>query len=401
MFTGIVRETGKIGRKDQFSGGVRFEIACGPIFPGLEVGHSVSIDGVCLTVIHKENHQGESVFQVDVTPETLRRSNLGSRQPGDRVNLEPAARLSDFMGGHLVQGHVDETGTVTEIRADGSSRIFRIQASPGVLRHCVLKGAITVNGVSLTLTALHKDSFEVAIIPHTLEVTDFSSLQVGDQVNLEADVISKYVETHVRHFLGIFVLAFLLSSAFLFANTFKLQANTVLVYQNLAGGQEAQFVVRLARYHPDVFLEWESKTHQGTLHLYTHAVREGKKFSFAQLFEVGVDVESEDVMSIWLSRRIYTNLMEDGVAKIEFNRLPLRLSVEREGTFRLAVNKQSIQVPMVQIKDDRNGIWTFHKDPDNPILLEYVSPYFRQYLKTVSNSSRNSLRWVRQLPPVK
>jgi riboflavin synthase len=198
MFTGIVREAGVITELFPADEGTTFRFRCGDLLPRLEVGHSISVDGVCLTVTQK----GSDWVEVDATPETLRRSNLGGRAPGDRLNLEPPVRLSDFLGGHLVQGHVDDTGRVLAIREEGNSWIFRVSAPDEVHRYCVFKGSVTLNGISLTISGMGDEWFEVTIIPHTMEVTNMSDLRVGDPVNLEADVISKYVESHVHRRLG-------------------------------------------------------------------------------------------------------------------------------------------------------------------------------------------------------
>jgi riboflavin synthase len=175
---------------------IRF--SCGEILDDLELGHSVSVDGVCLTVAGKFHNS----VSVEATPETLRKSNLGSRRVGDQLNLEPALRSFDFLGGHLVQGHVDATGTVESIRTEGNSWVFRISVPPEVARYCVKKGSVTLNGISLTISGLEEEYFEVTIIPHTMEVTNMSDLKPGASVNLEADVISKYVESHVKRCLG-------------------------------------------------------------------------------------------------------------------------------------------------------------------------------------------------------
>ena len=194
MFTGIVREVGKILQKQLSDEGAVFRLGCSPeLYGELEVGHSVSIDGVCLTVSHKSY----GAFEVEATPETLRLTNLGGRETGDQANLEPAAKWSDFIGGHLVQGHADGTGRVACRNPEGNSWIFEIEAPLNILEHCVLKGSVAVNGVSLTLSGLNSNSFEVTIIPHTFQVTNFRLLEVGGLVNLEADLISKYVEQHV------------------------------------------------------------------------------------------------------------------------------------------------------------------------------------------------------------
>ena len=396
MFTGIVREMGEIVGKEQSAAGATLKISCRKIFSRLKLGDSVSVDGVCLTVSEK----GSGILQLEATPETLRCSNLGTRKAGDRVNLEPATKWSDLLGGHLMQGHVDGVGTVVEIRPEGNSHILRFQAPPDLLRYCALKGSIGINGVSLTISGLNSDSFEVAIIPHTMEITNVSLLKVEDQVNLEVDMISKYVEIHVRRLLGI-VAAIFLSSHLLMGDGLTLRPNMVLVYENEIKETRSQFVVRLARYRPDVFLEWESKSFQGTLHLYREAVEDARKFSFARLFENGVDMESSDVMTIWLSERMYEDLIRDGRAKIKSNQLWLKMRLEGEGTFRLTVDQEVREISVVRVRDDREQHWSFHKDPRNPILVEYVSPYLRRYLKTASTGSTNNLRWIKQLPPVK
>ncbi len=397
MFTGIVRETGEIIEKDHSTEGAAFTIRCSDLCPVLDIGHSISVDGVCLTVSGK----GQESFKVELTPETLCRTSLGQRHSGDRVNLEVSATLSDFLGGHLVQGHIDRTGKVLSIRPEGNSEIIVFSAPQEILHHCTVKGSIAVNGVSLTISRLNLDSFEVTIIPHTLTVTNFSRLKIGDLVNLEADIISKYIESHVKRLFNIWAGIFILSSTLVLANTLPLGPNTTLVYQNCSGNQCSPFVLRLARFQPDVVLEWESVKHQGTLHLYRRAVEEGHKFTFIRLFEVGTDMESKDVMTVWLSKRIYLELTETGTSKIKLNSLPVRMSVRGEGTYHVSVDETEREVPTLYVDDDRNGSWVFHQDPENPILLEYKTPHFRQHLKSVFKTSRTKLRWIKEIPPVK
>ena len=406
MFTGIVQDMGKILAKEQSEDGASFEIGSGKVAADLKPGDSISVDGVCLTVAEKK----KGVIRLELAPETLRCTNLGERSSGDQVNLEPSAKLTDFLGGHLVQGHVDQTGEVLAITPEGNSKIFRIAAPAEILRYCTLKGSITVNGVSLTLSALDSESFEVTIIPHTLKVTNFQQLEVGDSVNLEADVVSKYVESHVskyveshlRRLLGLFTGFFLLSSTLLFGSDFALGPKSILIYSNQTRQQkEAQFVFRLARYRPDIFMEWESRTGQGTIHLHRKAISEAGKFTVSSLFEVGVDVESSEMMTLWLSEKIYQDLTEKGEARIELNRSPIKLTLKDEGTYSLTINKQVEEIPVIHVEDNRKGFWTFHKSGENPLLVEYVTPYFHQHLKTVSTEPSNKLRWIRELPPVR
>ncbi len=406
MFTGIVQGTGEILSKEQNSSGSTLKIGVGDLLPELQLGNSISIDGVCLTVAEKEK---ESVTLV-ATPETLKLTNLGQRGEGDHVNLEPAARMTDFLGGHLVQGHVDGTGEVLSVTEEGNSQIFRLSAPKEVLRYCTLKGSVTVNGVSLTLSALDADAFEITIIPHTLEVTNFKDLRRGSIVNLEADIISKYVEAHVSQYLkgpgkqllGFLLVGFCLASTQLLGEDLLLGPKSILVYQNEDRQQrESQFVLRLARYRPDIFLEWESLSHQGTLHLYRDAIEKAKIFHLSTLFEVGVDIESDDSMTVWLSRKIYEELTLKGNSAIRLNRVPLRMNLKEEGTFELTVDKQVVEIPVIHVEDNQKGFWTFYRNLENPILVAYRSTYFSQQLKTVSTSPSNKLRWIHQLPPVK
>ncbi|HKA26575.1 MAG TPA: riboflavin synthase [Gaiellaceae bacterium] len=179
MFTGIVRERGKVASFD----GARLVVES-----SLEptVGDSVAVDGVCLTVAERAN--GSLAF--DVMPETLRRA----KPFGDEVNLETALRAGDPLGGHYVQGHVDGVGRVRSVEPEEESRLLVIEAPEEVLRYCVEKGSITVDGVSLTITAVTGPTFEVSLVRHTLEATTLGSLAPGDGVNLEVDVLAKYVE---------------------------------------------------------------------------------------------------------------------------------------------------------------------------------------------------------------
>jgi riboflavin synthase len=183
MFTGIVRERGRVV---SFDGG-RLVVASS-LDPN--VGDSVAVDGICLTVTDGLN--GSIAF--DVMPETLARGKPFSGE----VNLEPALRADDALGGHYVQGHVDGAGRVRSVEPQGDSRRLRIDAPPEVLRYCAEKGSITVDGVSLTIAGIDDAGFEVALVQHTLRMTTLASLQPGDAVNLEVDVLAKYVERLLR-----------------------------------------------------------------------------------------------------------------------------------------------------------------------------------------------------------
>jgi riboflavin synthase len=186
MFTGIVSERGRVASAEESAEGLRLEIDAPETASALGIGDSVSISGACLTATAVSNGR----FSVTAVPETLDRTTLGRLALEDEVNLETATRAGDPLGGHFVQGHVDAIGRIASVQA---GRVW-VEAAPEILRYCVEKGSIAVDGVSLTIAALRGDAFEVALIPHTLEVTTLGAVEPGDEVNLEVDVLAKYVE---------------------------------------------------------------------------------------------------------------------------------------------------------------------------------------------------------------
>ncbi len=190
MFTGIVREVGSVVAVTGGAAGVRLELEAPVTAALVDVGGSVAINGVCLTAEKVED--GRLVFHA--VPETLSRSTLGELVRGSVVNLEPALRAGDPMGGHIVQGHVDGIGRVQSIEAEGEGLRVIIEATADTLRYCVEKGSITVEGVSLTIAEVHDDGFGLALIPHTIAETTLSRLVPGQQVNLEVDLLAKLVE---------------------------------------------------------------------------------------------------------------------------------------------------------------------------------------------------------------
>ena len=185
MFTGLVEAMGRLEARE----GARLRFAC-PFAAELAVGDSVSVNGVCLTVEERD----EATFSCTAVAATLRRTTLGGLQPGDAVNLERALRADGRLGGHIVQGHVDGVGHLEARRPDGPWELLRIAAPEEVLRYVVPRGSIAVDGVSLTVAECGSDAFGVAIIPHTADATTLGALRPGAPVNLEADVIAKYVE---------------------------------------------------------------------------------------------------------------------------------------------------------------------------------------------------------------
>jgi riboflavin synthase len=190
MFTGLVEGTGTIRRLERAGGDMRLTVQASLERPELEIGESIAVDGVCLTVVGFR----KGAFTVDVSQESLSRSTLGQRRQGDEVNLERALRLGDRMGGHLVNGHVDGTGRVAARRRQGESVVFRFEVAVEVSRYLIEKGSVAVNGVSLTVNRCEGRHFEVNIVPHTARVTTMGKLQMGDLVNIEVDIIGKYVE---------------------------------------------------------------------------------------------------------------------------------------------------------------------------------------------------------------
>jgi riboflavin synthase alpha subunit len=190
VFTGIIRELGHVVSAQEANGGVSLVVEAPHTAGTLSVGDSVAVDGVCLTVTDVDGGS----LTMHAVPETLSRTTLGGLRADDLVNVEPALRAGEPLGGHYVQGHVDALGRVQSVEAAGEGLRVVVEAPDAILRYCVEKGSIAVDGVSLTIAALEADSFAVALVPHTLEATTFSSVAPGRDVNLEVDVLAKYVE---------------------------------------------------------------------------------------------------------------------------------------------------------------------------------------------------------------
>lgn len=190
MFTGIVEETATIVALESDEASARISFKAPTVTESLAIGDSIAVSGACLTVTRSDG----DVFGVDVITETLRRTNLGDRTVGDGVNVERAMPVNGRFDGHIVQGHVDATGTIVAVDDQPGERRLRVSAPQDLLRYVVEKGSITIDGVSLTVAAVGGDWFEVALIPHTLEITTLGTNRQGDRVNLEADILAKYVE---------------------------------------------------------------------------------------------------------------------------------------------------------------------------------------------------------------
>jgi riboflavin synthase len=190
MFSGIVAEVGMVKAVEANGEAAAFSIAASQAYTDLAIGESIAVNGVCLTVVH---HRG-STFSVDVSPETLRATNLGDLRPGHEVNLERSLRLNDRIGGHLVSGHVDGVGRIVDKRTEANALHYDLQVPKSLMRYIVPKGSIAVDGISLTVVVCRPDGFQVTIIPHTAAATTIGRKGPDATVNLECDMIGKYVE---------------------------------------------------------------------------------------------------------------------------------------------------------------------------------------------------------------
>jgi riboflavin synthase len=189
MFTGIIEERGVV-----LAAGSRLEIECSKVAEDSGPGASVSVNGVCLTIVERRGDGDRSVLSFDLSPETLARSAMGSLGPGDPVNLERPVTLVSRLGGHVVQGHVDAVGEIESVEESAPGKVITVRLPSGLARYVVEKGSIALDGVSLTATDVRDGRFGVALVPHTLEVTNLGAAKAGDRVNVEVDVMAKYVE---------------------------------------------------------------------------------------------------------------------------------------------------------------------------------------------------------------
>lgn len=196
MFTGIIVELGKIADIQKIAQGARLRVISNKVINEANLGDSISINGVCLTV--SEMDRTKNILSFDVSFETLKKTTLGELKKGDYVNLEPALTLNTRLGGHLVSGHVEDTGIIKKIENIGDYLKIEIEAKDEILRYCIPKGSIAIDGISLTIVDLYSSSFTVVIIPHTAKMTTIGFKKVGDKVNLETDIIAKYVEKFVN-----------------------------------------------------------------------------------------------------------------------------------------------------------------------------------------------------------
>lgn len=189
MFTGIISDMGEVAARD----GGRFVIRCGYAADSIALGASIACDGACLTATEVAAAGAGSTFAVDVSNETLAKTTLAQWQQGRRVNLERALKASDELGGHIVAGHVDGVGRIVDLRPDGQSRRFAVEVPPGLAPYIASKGSVTLDGISLTVNEVNENTFGINIIPHTLTHTTLGAKKPGDTVNLEVDIVARYV----------------------------------------------------------------------------------------------------------------------------------------------------------------------------------------------------------------
>ncbi len=194
MFTGIIEEIGSVKSTNMVKGSGELKIGARQILDDAKLGDSIAVNGVCLTITRING--GELSF--DVSAETLRRSNLGGLKRGDRINLERALAVGDRFGGHMVSGHIDGTGTLLAKKDEGNAVIFTCKAPPEILHYLIEKGSVAIDGISLTVTGLSNESFTVAVIPHSLRQTTLGNNKIGAIVNLENDLVAKYIEKLAR-----------------------------------------------------------------------------------------------------------------------------------------------------------------------------------------------------------
>ena len=194
MFTGIIEEMGSVKKIIYGSSSIKLSIECSTVIEGTVKGDSIAVNGICLTV----TELGKNWFMADVMPETMRKTGLEKLKPGGKVNLERALRLADRLGGHIVSGHIDGTGTITGLKKEDNAVLITITAPEQIMKYIVPKGSVALDGTSLTITELTTDTFTVSLIPLTRGFTILGFKSIGDRVNIECDIIGKYVEKMIR-----------------------------------------------------------------------------------------------------------------------------------------------------------------------------------------------------------
>ena len=195
MFTGIIEEVGTIKNVSKGIKSIKLTIGASKVLEGSKIGDSIAVNGVCLTI----TSMGKDFFTADIMPESLRKTSMANLTSGDKINLERALTLSSRLGGHIVSGHIDGVGTVIALKRDDNAMRITIEAEPKIMKYIIAQGSVTLDGVSLTVASVAKSNFTISLIPHTGEVTTLLSKGIGSSINIENDVIGKYVE-RLLHF---------------------------------------------------------------------------------------------------------------------------------------------------------------------------------------------------------
>lgn len=190
MFTGIIEEVGKLSSKEAG----RIKISCEKVLEGVEIGDSINTNGICLTVVEK----GADYFKADVMPETIRKTSLSELKKGAKINLERALKVGDRLNGHIVSGHIDGCGKILSIKAEGNAIMLEITAESRIMRQIAEKGSVAIDGISLTVVKTNSESFYVSLIPHTMAETNLEDKKIGSIVNIETDILAKYVERQLK-----------------------------------------------------------------------------------------------------------------------------------------------------------------------------------------------------------
>ena len=190
MFTGIVEEVGEVLTMDRGSKSIKLTIKCKDVLEGTKIGDSISVNGVCLTVVKIDN----DYFVADVMPETMNRTAFSTLKVKEKVNLERAMMLNGRFGGHIVSGHIDGTGTIVNQKRNDNAIVITIKTTYNITNYIVVKGSVALDGISLTVTDVKNELFEVSIIPHTIEKTSLKDKNIGDKINIECDIVGKYIE---------------------------------------------------------------------------------------------------------------------------------------------------------------------------------------------------------------
>ena len=424
VFTGIIEEIGLIQDLRFMPLGATITVGAGLVASDLKIGDSISVNGVCLTA----TRVGAGFFVCDISAETLRISNFKHAKQGSRINLERSLRIGDRLGGHFVQGDVDGIGRLISKNESGEGFEMSFDFPRELERYLVYKGSVAVNGISLTISSLSKGIFSVAVIPLTFESTNLNQLIIGDLVNLEVDILGKYFERFFQLGLkqsegsstritseymkiratemgtslnrlccAILIFGAVVSLAFCAAEV-QLPAfgqDTVLVWKSENQGYIEEFVVRIAEFSPDRFLEWEDSKTQGTIFIPNRDILSARGLVSSALFESGMDTRAKDATTLWLSQKIYHELKEKKKAKCDLDGVLAALTYRGEDQITVEVNRSSMVLRAIKVSDDRGSEKWFLDREENPLMLKYTVRQYTQVLTSITTDRPNTLRWIK------